>query len=507
MQQDLPSTIPGGDQATLVTNWRRRAAAVGWDGRAFIDGQRVNSSARFAVHSPIDNAQLYDAARCGAEEVDRAVAAARRAFDRGPWSLWSPSRRASALDRLAELIALHHEELALVDALEMGKPISSALAEAGHIAPSFCRFFAQGAERLYGEVAGSDSASLAFSIREPHGVVAAISPWNFPTANAVIKVVPALATGNCVVLKPSELTPSSALRLAELAIEAGVPAGVLNVIPGYGAEAGATLIRHPGVDMVTFTGSSATGRRVMALAAEPRARPVVLECGGKSPQIVFEDAPAAAVIAPLIANDVFANQGQVCVARSRLLVHRSRREEFVAELVRTAEGLAIGHPLDPATDFGLLASLGQRDRVLGMVERALDAGARQVNSAPDPVGCLVHPMILENVSPDMAIASEEVFGPVLTVQTFGTVDEALTLANAPSYGLAATAWTSDYRTIHRLIRELKVGEITVRSSAEPVEGPGLSLAAEPRGDSGIGSETGLAGLRACTRLKGVVLTG
>ncbi|MEA1674673.1 aldehyde dehydrogenase family protein [Nitrospirillum sp. BR 11163] len=495
------------EHEAMQTDWRGRAAALSWDGRPLIGGTRREGTGAMAVRSPVHGGLLYEAALCSADMVDQAVVDAHRACERGVWSDFSPRARGMILLRLAELIVENHEELALRDTLEMGKPIASALVDIRDLAPTLCRHYAEAADKIYGDVAGSDAASLAFSLREPRGVVAAIAPWNYPLPNAVIKVMPALAAGNCVVLKPSELTPGSALRLGELALEAGVPPGVLNVIPGDGVTTGAALARHPLVDMVTFTGSTQAGRAIMATASQSRIRPVILECGGKSPQIVFADAPASDLVAPRILGEAFANQGQLCVARSRLLVHASRKADLMAALEREVRQYAVGDPLEPTTTFGPLAGQRQCERVLGHIAGALRDGARMVAGGPVDRPCGVAPTILDDVSQAMAIVRDEVFGPVLTVQSFESTEEAVGLANGTSYGLAATVWTAHYPTAQTLVRRLKTGHITVNGTVEPYEGPGMSLAGEPRGDSGFGSETGLDSLRSYTAIKGVVLAG
>lgn len=489
------------------SNWNKRASDLLWDGRALIHGERITTSKEIEIFSPVDGRHLYSSALCDAATIDRAVRSSRSAFESGNWSGISPQARASKLLRLAELIVRDHEELALRDTLEMGKPIGIGLGEVAGLAPGLCRYYAECADKIYGEVPGTDQGSIAFSLREPRGVVAAIAPWNYPLANAIIKSLPALAAGNCVVLKPSEMTPGSALRFGELALEAGLPDGVLNVAPGDGIETGASLVSHSDIDMVTFTGSTATGRAIMALAPTRHIRPVMLECGGKSPQIVFADAPPAPELAPHILGEILVNQGQLCVARSRLLVHRSRKEELLAELAKLAQEHVVGDPLDVRTRFGPLAGTTQRDRVMSYISSAQQAGAHMVTGGASDRPCGVLPTIFDDVAEDMAVVKEEVFGPVLTVQTFDTVDDAVRLANSTRYGLAATVWTAQYPVIHAMMRRLKCGHVTVRSTTENFDGPGLALAGEPHGDSGFGCETGLDALRTYTAVKGVILAG
>ncbi|AXB78888.1 aldehyde dehydrogenase family protein [Novosphingobium sp. P6W] len=488
-------------------DWNKRARDLTWDGRALIHGQRIATSKEIEIFSPVDGRYLYNSGLCDAVMIDRAVRSSRSAFERGNWSGISPQARASKLLRLAELIVRDHEELALRDTLEMGKPIGVAVGEVAGLAPVLCRYYAECADKIYGEVPGTDQGSIAFSLREPRGVVAAIAPWNYPLANAIIKSLPALAAGNCVVLKPSEMTPGSALRFGELALEAGLPDGVLNVVPGDGIETGASLVSHSDIDMVTFTGSTATGRAIMALASSRHIRPVMLECGGKSPQIVFADAPPTPDLAPHILGEILVNQGQLCVARSRLLVHRSRKEELLAKLASLARQHVVGDPLDMGARFGPLAGTTQRDRVMSYISSAQQAGAHLVAGGASDRHCGVLPTIFDHVADDMAVVKEEIFGPVLTVQTFDTVDDAVRLANSTRYGLAATVWTEQYPVIHAMVRRLKCGQVTVRSSIEAFEGPGFALAGEPQGDSGFGGETGLDALRNYTAVKGVILAG
>ena len=488
-------------------DWHHRARTLTWDGRPLIDGTRVDADPTMDIVSPVGGQRLYSAVLSTPDIVDRAVLSARSAFETGRWSDMSPRARGLILLRLADLIAREHEDLALRDTLEMGKPIGASLSEVGGFAPALCRHYAEAADKIYGEVAGSDSGSLGFTLREPRGVVAAIAPWNYPLANAVIKAIPALAAGNCVILKPSEMSPATALRLGELALEAGVPPGVFNIVPGDGSITGMRLVSHPDVDMVTFTGSTAAGRTIMSAASRHRIRPVMLECGGKSPQIIFADAPPTDLIAPAILGAVLTNQGQLCVARSRILVHRSRHDELVSALEREVAGYTVGDPLDPATGFGPLAGLKQFERVSAYIAGAIESGARMIAGGKTERHCGVAPTIFADVTEDMAVVREEIFGPVVTVQTFEDTDEAITLANATSYGLAATAWTAHYPTMQAVFRKLKTGHVTINATADAYEGPGLALSGEPRGDSGFGCETGLDSLRGYTALKGVVLAG
>jgi acyl-CoA reductase-like NAD-dependent aldehyde dehydrogenase len=350
---------------------------------------------------------------------------------------------------------------------------------------------------------------LAFNTYEPRGVVGAIAPWNFPSVNAVIKFGPALAAGNTVVLKPSELSPSSALKLAELAIEAGIPEGVLNVVPGLGSTVGQALAQHTNVDFISFTGSTTTGRKIMELAGRSNGKPVLLECGGKSPQIVFEDAEDLNLVADAIVRNVLRNQGQVCVAHSRVLVHRAIKDSLLEKIISLASNYQPHDPLDESTIFGPLASGAQRSRVRSYIDEGLRSGAKAVlqGSIQETGGCFVSPTIFDRVESSMSIAKEEIFGPVLCVQSFATEAEAVELGNGTDYGLAATVWTRNLGRGRRLARAIRAGNVSIRTSGKEECTSDLLLSHEPQKASGFGSEFGLKGLQACSTLKLVTVSG
>jgi acyl-CoA reductase-like NAD-dependent aldehyde dehydrogenase len=354
-----------------------------------------------------------------------------------------------------------------------------------------------------------NSSTVAFNTYEPRGVVGAITPWNFPSVNAVIKFGPALAAGNSVVLKPSELASGSALRLAELAVEAGLPEGVLNVVPGLGFTAGTTLALHPNVDFLSFTGSTATGRKIMELAGRSNGKPLLLECGGKSPQVVFNDADDLDSIADAVVQSALWNQGQVCSAHTRLIVQESIKESLLEKVVSRVSKYRPGDPLDEATTFGPLASPAQRDRVKAYIEQGLRSGAQAVlrGTVQESGGCNVSPTIFDGVESTMSIAREEIFGPLLCVQRFKTEKEAIELANATEYGLEATVWTRDMGRGKRLAHAVKAGSVSIRTSG--AEGPetGCQLSSEPQKASGFGSEVGLRGLESYSTLKLVNFIG
>jgi acyl-CoA reductase-like NAD-dependent aldehyde dehydrogenase len=402
--------------------WKSMAPAVSWNIEPFIDGGYRSSTSDEQCHdvNPATEEPLCRFPTGSADDIDEAVRVARRRFEDGSWSELPPIRRAEILNRLADLMAEHRVELALLDCLEMGKPISAALFDATEYAPRLLRASASFADKLVGMTAPLQGGTLSFNVWEPRGVIGAITPWNFPVVVAAIKLGPALAAGNTVVLKPSELSPSSALKIAELALEAGVPEGVLNVVPGLGATVGEALALHPDVDMVTFTGSTATGRRIMELAGKSNGKPLLLECGGKSPEVVFNDIDDLDPVADAVVQTVLWNQGQVCSAHSRLIVHEELKDALVDKVIERARRHDPGDPLEESTTFGPLASPAQRDRVQSYIEQGLAAGAEPLlmGTIQETGGCYVSPTIFHRVDSAMSIVKEEIFGPVLCVQTF-----------------------------------------------------------------------------------------
>lgn len=447
--------------------WRAKAQQLQIRNQAFIDGHYVDAAAgqTFACISPIDGSTLTQVAQCDSNDVERAVQAARRAFDSGVWSETKPVHRKKVLVRLAQLIEAHGEELALLETLDMGKPINDSLSV--DVAATV-RCFAWNGEvidKWYAEVAPTGPDELGLVTREPLGVVAAIVPWNFPLLMASWKLGPALVTGNSVILKPSEKSPLTAIRLAELAIEAGIPAGVLNVLPGFGKAAGEPLAAHMDVDGLVFTGSTAVGKHLMGIAGTSNMKRAFMECGGKSPNIVFPDAPNLDTAAEAAAIGVFYNQGEVCTAASRLLVHRSIRDEFLERVVAAGQSMKPGNPLDPATRMGAIVDQPQVNRVTGYIDQAVQEGARLkcggARVMQETGGFYVEPTIFDQVSPDMTIANEEIFGPVLSCIDFEHEDEALAVANNSAYGLAAAVWTSDITRAHKMARKLRAGSVWI----------------------------------------------
>ncbi|MFF2659117.1 aldehyde dehydrogenase family protein [Kitasatospora sp. NPDC058032] len=451
--------------------WRRRARALVLPTAHLIGGApEPGGGATFPVVSPRDGRLLAEVAAGGRAEADAAVAAARRAFDHGPWPRLAPAERGRALQRLAGLVERHREELALLISLEMGKPVTEARdIELRAVAATF-RWYGELAGKLTDEAPHTPGDALALVTREPVGVVAAVVPWNFPLTMAAWKAAPALAAGCTVVLKPAEQSPLSALRLGALAVEAGLPDGVFNVLAGQGPEAGRALGRHPDVDALAFTGSTEVGRHFLRYAADSNLKRVWLELGGKSPNIVLPDAPDLDRAAATAAWGIFFNQGEMCTAPSRLLVHRAVADRVVDAVVERARTLRVGDPLDPATEMGPLVTAAHRERVLGHVEAAHRDGARLRAGGevalPESGGSYLRPTVFDRVGPGMRLAREEVFGPVLAVQVFDTPEEAVRIANDSVYGLAAGLWTADLSTAHRMSRALRAGTVWVNCYEE-----------------------------------------
>lgn len=469
----------------------------------FIDGELSNSLSERSVEvtNPSNGERLFYIPAGCEEDAVRAVASSRRAYDSGSWSDSPPSVRKRTLYRFADLIEERSATLDALDAQEMGKPVSVARANALNAA-GLMRFYAEAIDKIAGDVHGSDRYSLVMQRRVSRGVVAAITPWNFPTFNVIVKIAPALAAGNCVVLKPSELSSRSAMLLARLAVQAGLPPGVLNVVPGLGTTVGSALGLHMGVDMLTFTGSTGVGKLMLQYAGRSNLKVVMAECGGKSPQIVFADGVDLDEAAEAIGGMLLTNQGQICSIGSRVLVERSIEAELVEKIGARLQRIVMGNALDPATTFGPVASAKQCARVMNYIETAQAEGARLMTGGERALaasgGYFIEPTLFSSVSAGARIAQEEIFGPVLSVIPFADEAEAISIANGTMYGLAAYVWTASLATGMRMAKAIR-SSVWINAAAPRGEGAGRAISFEPAGLSGVGVEGGLAGMESYMR--------
>ena len=471
-----------------------------------IGGERVTSADEriFQTFEPATGDLLAEVALAGQEDVNRAVTTARAAFDEGLWPRMSSTQRGRVLQRIGQLIRERLDTLAELETRNSGKALADARDEVGGAASTF-EYYAGAATKLFGETIPLSSSGLDVTLREPVGVAAQIVPWNFPIVMAAWKVAPALATGCTVILKPASLTPLTALALGEICLEAGVPAGVVNVLPGDGGTAGMALASHPGIDKVAFTGSTEVGRTIMAAAAGNITR-VSLELGGKSPCVVFDDADME-LAADRIPYSAFANAGQDCCARTRVFVQRSAMESFTERLVARTKRLRVGDPLNPETEIGSLVSPGQKQRSLDYVQVGVEEGAQVVSGGKAPEGgglvrgSFLQPTILTDVTNEMRVAREEIFGPVVCVIPFEDEDDAVRQANDSPYGLSGSIWTNNLGRALRVARRIRTGVLSVNSNSSVyVEAPFGGYK-----QSGIGRELGMHGMLLYTEVKNIFI--
>lgn len=487
---------------TQQSYWAGVLANLQVPGAMWIDGEWTEAAAgaTTSVIAPRDNEVITEVPAAAEVDVDRAVAGALRAFEQGDWASCEPRERGHALLRWADLLERHRGELSVLVALEMGKPVTVAYSVEMRTAINTIRFYGEMVDKLMDEAPRGRPNAMALVAREPVGVVGAVVPWNFPMTLSMFKVPAALAAGNSVVVKPATQTPLSILRAAELASQAGIPAGVFQVVTGAGHVTGTALARHNDVATLTFTGSTEVGKQLLAYSAESNAKPVWLELGGKSPFVLFPDAPDMEKAIDTATWAITFNSGQMCTAASRLIVHESIHDDVVKGISARMDQLAIGDPLDPATNYGPLAGTRHRDDVLREIRAGAESGASLAYGSADhdpSDGNIVRPAIFTNVDPDSRLAQHEVFGPVLSVMSFSEEDEAVRLANHTEFGLGSAIWTSDLARAHRLSRRIDAGMVWVNCYEEGDS----SVPFGGRKMSGHGADRGIHGLEKFTQLK------
>lgn len=443
-----------------------------FDGRAFINGERVaaRDAQTFDCISPVDGRVLAAVARCGEADIEAAVAAGRAAFEDRRWNGMSPAQRKRVMIKFADQLLAHAEELALTETLDMGKPLKYARSVDVNSAANCIRWYGEAVDKVYDEIAPTAATALALITREPVGVVGVIVPWNYPMIMAAWKIAPALAAGNSVVLKPSEKSPLTALRLAELALAAGIPPGVFNVVTGYGPEAGSPLALHMDVDCIAFTGSTRVGKQIHVMAGQSNLKRAWTELGGKSPNIVFADCPNLDRAVEAAVGSIFFNQGQSCNAPSRLFVEASIKDTFLEKALALVPSYQPGNPLDKTTVMGAIVDKSQLDNVLRYIESGKNEGATLLAGGEQALretgGFYVQPTIFDGVKSSMTIAREEIFGPVLSVLSFTDAADVVRQANQSIYGLQAGVWTSDINKALGVARALHAGTVHVNQYDE-----------------------------------------
>lgn len=482
---------------------KKQASKLRFKNKAFIDGRYVaaKSGKTFDAINPATGQVLTKVAACEKADVDVAVIAARKAFNSGVWSKQSPQDRKKVLLKFADLLEKHQFELALLETLNMGKPIRDSLLgdipEAIHI----IRWYAEAIDKIYDEIAPTGSDTLAMVTREPLGVIAAVIPWNYPLFIASQRIAPALAMGNSLIVKPAEQSPLTALFIAELTAEAGIPDGVFNVVPGFGETAGKAIGLHPDIDGVTFTGSVEVGKLFLRYSSESNMKKITLECGGKSPNIIMADCEDLEKAAQASARGVFSNQGEICCAPTRLLVEASIKDKFLEKLSALQKNFQPGDPLDPKTVMGAIVNKTQLQRVLKYIDLGKSEGAKVTFGGKRVLektgGYFIEPTVFENVKSKMTIAKEEIFGPVLATLTFKDVEEAIKIANDTSYGLAASLWTQNINKALNTAKALRAGVVSVNC----IQSGDVTTPFGGYKQSGIGRESSLHSLDFYTELK------
>ncbi len=448
------------------------ARSVRFCRKALIDGAFMDSASgdSFATENPATGKKLAEISACGASDVDRAVAAARRAFDDGRWSKMAPAARKSILLKFSELILKHHDELTVLEVLDSGRPIHDIGSVDVEETAKCIAWHAEASDKLEDSMTAAGPSNLGMVIREPIGVVGAIIPWNFPLLMAAWKLGPILATGNTVVLKPAKLTSLSMLRMAEIAMEAGIPDGVLNVLPGSGTTVGEAIAKHPDVDLITFTGSTEVGRKLLEYSGQSNLKRVLMELGGKNPCVVMPDIADIDAAAEGAVAAVFWNMGENCSSNSRLIVHAAVKDRFMAKVLEKTAQWKTGNPMDPQYRLGSMIEKRHMESVLGHIERGLKEGASLVLGGKrilaETGGWYIEPTIFDGVTSDMSLAREEIFGPVLSVLTCRSEEEAIRMANDTVYGLHASVWSDNIDQVFRLSRGIRAGTISVNCFSE-----------------------------------------
>ena len=476
--------------------------AIDFRTQAFINGNYVEATTgkTFESISPVDGKIITNVSECDIEDVNKAVKAAREVFEKGSWSRMAPSKRKKILFNFADLMKKNILELGILETLNMGKPISNST---GDIAACIncTRWYAEAIDKIYGDVAPTSDNLIATITREPLGVVGAVTPWNYPLLMACWKFAPALASGNSFILKPAEQSPLSALRVAELAIDAGMPEGVFNVVPGYGPTAGKALGIHMDVDKLGFTGSTEVGKYFLSYAGQSNMKRVSLECGGKSPNIIFADAPDLDHAAQMAADGMFGNSGQVCDAPSRLLVQKSIKDEFLEKVVSHSKPWMPDDPFNPDTLMGTIVDETQTEKILNYIDAGKNEGANIITGGEqvrqDTGGYYISPTIFKDVKNEMTVGKEEIFGPVLCAIDFENEDEALQIANDTQYGLNAMIWSNDLNKVHKLAKRIKSGKVLINNISDG----DMSLPHGGFKQSGFGRDKSLEALDQYTQSK------